>query len=142
MLNERCGETIFHGCERCGGVFLDPTAVTHAENVNDEDLVNTARRIVGAVLRGRPDLSLQVSCPVCQQPMRRSPILGGSRVDVCDAHGTWFDRGELGELVQAHMEARAGEISEEDLKAAGVSGGTSKSSFFGDLFATLGVLLR
>ena len=42
-----------------------------------------------------------VSCPLCHNPMNRLNFgrVSGVIVDVCKAHGTWFDGGELTRIV-------------------------------------------
>jgi len=82
-------------CAACGGQFVE-----HA-------LLNSlleAREIAGlAVTRRarRSELGLSkvryVPCPSCRQLMNRKNFGGesGVVVDVCAAHGTWFDDGEL-----------------------------------------------
>lgn len=142
LSSSSAGATVVHGCPDCGGIWLDPRAVDHARNVNDEELLRVAFSIVGPVVRSRPDRSAQIGCPVCAATMQRVGILGGAcDVDVCTAHGTWFDRTELDAFVKAHSEARAGEVTEEDLRAAGVEGSTSKGDigFFGAMFEVAGL---
>jgi Zn-finger nucleic acid-binding protein len=45
-----------------------------------------------------------LSCPRCRQSMRRV-VAGDVEVDLCDAHGAWFDRGELAR-VKAALQAQ------------------------------------
>lgn len=69
--------------------------------------------------------------------MRRSALADTMHaIDVCDAHGTWFDRNELATFVSAFSEQRAGEIDDEDLAAAGVPG--RSDGFFTQLLSLLG----
>jgi len=44
-------------------------------------------------------------CPGCGAPLSQS-IIVGITIDVCTAHGTWFDPGELAALSQ-HFEMKA-----------------------------------
>ena len=83
-------------CAACGGAFVDhgdltaridaarpggpqPDAPRHARGAPREREVHYAR------------------CPTCAQPMTRMNFgtRSGIILDVCRAHGTWFDRGEL-----------------------------------------------
>jgi Zn-finger nucleic acid-binding protein len=43
-----------------------------------------------------------VSCPVCSELMLRRNFgeTSGVVVDVCSSHGVWFDRGELGRILE------------------------------------------
>jgi Zn-finger nucleic acid-binding protein len=47
-----------------------------------------------------PDVR-KFKCPLCQAVMQRSAFgkTSGILVDVCAAHGTWFDRGELEQVI-------------------------------------------
>lgn len=40
-----------------------------------------------------------LSCPVCSQPMV-TETHQGVQLDVCSAHGSWFDLGEVSSLIQ------------------------------------------
>lgn len=62
-----------------------------------------------------------VFCPVCKEQTRRVSVPGTRHdVDVCDAHGTWFDCDEMAAFAESFKERRAGEITDEDLEGAGV----------------------
>ena len=86
-------------CPRCGGMFVP-------------------REVLAEVLcraeqsgpfpeghRSRPVMALEqvkyVPCPLCHTSMNRMNFgkLSGVIVDVCRAHGTWFDAGELTRVV-------------------------------------------
>ncbi|MEO8877781.1 MAG: zf-TFIIB domain-containing protein [Polyangiaceae bacterium] len=139
------GETKIAGCANCGGIWLDPRAVDHARNVNDQDLLRVAFSIVGPFVPSKPDKDLHISCPVCGVAAKRVSILGDAcAVDICAQHGTWFDREELDQFVSAHSTARAGEVTEDDLRAAGVGGSTEKGDigFFGAMFQVAGFFGR
>jgi Zn-finger nucleic acid-binding protein len=129
----RSTESVLHGCMSCGGVWLDPATVERLSRARDPDLERAAGRILG-LLRPGPGLrDPLICCPVCAAPLRRAEIANSvSQIDVCDAHGTWFDRGEVVAFAEASAESRAGEVSEDDLRAAGVGGG-----FFSRLFSSL-----
>lgn len=63
-------------------------------------------------------------------------------IDTCAAHGTWFDGLELPQFIEAFAEARAGEITEEDARAAGLPGsGGGGGGFFTELFEAASGLL-
>ena len=82
-------------CSACGGQF--------AEHALLKDLLRSRAR-VGAMMGNRPrkvELALgavkYLPCPACGVLMNRRNFGGtsGVVVDVCHAHGTWFDAGEL-----------------------------------------------
>ncbi len=82
-------------CATCGGQFVDHLALR--ELVDRRDLpvaigAPPSRRFVAA-----PGPVKYVPCPECKTLMNRKNFGGtsGVVVDVCKAHGTWFDLGEL-----------------------------------------------
>ena len=91
-----------HGCRRCGGAWV-PDATLRA-------LVEQARRgeIAGAPPTERSRtvrLDQPVvyrSCPECGEMMLRRNFarISGVITDTCRAHGTFFDAGELGEVLE------------------------------------------
>ncbi len=81
-------------CLACGGVFAshDALGALLAGRVGDERIAEL--RVSGPIPVGD---QLYVRCPVCDQVMNRSrfaPKLG-LVVDACQAHGLWFDGGEI-----------------------------------------------
>jgi Zn-finger nucleic acid-binding protein len=82
-------------CSECGGQFAGHPLL--------KDLLRSRVR-VGALMQSRPrkvELALgavkYLPCPECGLLMNRRNFGGtsGVVVDVCHAHGTWFDAGEL-----------------------------------------------
>ena len=93
-------------CEHCGGLWLEVAAF---------ERICTSREQQSAVLGGAalsPSSQLHansisekvryVPCPQCGQLMNRINFArcSGVIVDVCRAHGTWFDRDELREIIE------------------------------------------
>ncbi len=74
-------------CSRCGGVFV-PAALM-------------PRFVDGTFPRGTPVAHvggpMYVKCPRCRMVMNRRQFAPGAKVvvDVCRAHGVWFDDAEL-----------------------------------------------
>lgn len=138
----RVGKSVLAGCGYCGGIWLDTATVEHLRAVRDSDVEDAARRLVGVILR-RVDRSPLVSCPACAKAMQRVEVPGTLHsIDTCAAHGTWFDGMELPQFIAAFAEARAGEISDDDARAAGLPGSTGlEGGFFTDLFNAAGMLL-
>jgi Zn-finger nucleic acid-binding protein len=90
-----------HGCRRCGGLFLDNLAFKAA--VVDPKV---RKKIEQALRQGvaERDLAPPVACVVCGEPMQRQRA-GQVAIDVCRAHGIWFDRSELDLVVEQMVAA-------------------------------------
>jgi Zn-finger nucleic acid-binding protein len=86
-------------CPRCGGGFC-----------SRDTLAALLRKVEIAAPAGtdaRPSSSVAgpvryLVCPVCSELMLRRDFGGtsGVVVDVCSRHGVWFDRGELGQILE------------------------------------------
>jgi Zn-finger nucleic acid-binding protein len=132
---------LLRGCQSCGGLLLDGATVQRLQDHRDPGVEDAARTLLGAWLRRAQARPEEISCPVCGAAMRRVvDRLARHHVDVCDAHGTWFDGDELPAFIRAFAELRAGELDDEDLAAAGIPGSAPKEGdggFFTDLFSLL-----
>jgi Zn-finger nucleic acid-binding protein len=99
-------EVTLQGCGHCGGIFLDNDGSTYVTRRVDPEIALLADRAAmnGA---GRPlDLAATLlACPACATPMSRVRA-AGIDLDVCAAHGTWFDRGELHRVIDAYAQTR------------------------------------
>lgn len=84
-------DVLLRGCGRCGGLWLDNDA--------SMKVIQSPRPDVLAAAPGGPapvDTEASIRCPLCQRSLARYPALDPSvQVDVCEDHGTWFDRDEL-----------------------------------------------
>jgi Zn-finger nucleic acid-binding protein len=89
-------------CSRCEGIWID---VDSLRQICDEREKQAA--VLG--MPGPPDQPLglekqirYVPCPVCRELMNRVNFAHCSHVivDVCKAHGTWFDKDELRRTVE------------------------------------------
>lgn len=101
----RCGvslETADEGqgvleCGKCGGMFVGHGALARIMAERRTERVDAPRAPFHPPLEGRVDEVRYLECPECRSMMNRRNF--GSRsgivVDVCKAHGTWFDTGEL-----------------------------------------------
>lgn len=86
-----------HECPRCGGIFIPREALA--------DLL--CRAELGGPFPEEPrarmalDEVTYLPCPLCHASMNRMNFgrYSGVIVDVCRAHGTWFDAGELTRVV-------------------------------------------
>jgi len=121
--------SVLAGCKSCGGLWLDAASVDRLRKARDEELEQAARRVNGVFIRRGPvpNRMAAISCPVCSAPLRRIELPDTMHsIDACDAHGTWFDRDngdELQMFVTAFEAARAGEVTGDDLRHAGVPAG-------------------
>src|SRR5215212_9366273 len=86
------------GCGACGGVWADnATSKEIVEKLDGQlvELADTAAELaakrVGAPL---PSDARTRHCPECHGVLDRVRH-ASTNLDVCTAHGTWFDRGEL-----------------------------------------------
>jgi Zn-finger nucleic acid-binding protein len=131
MPEKRIGPGLAAGCRSCGGLWLDTAIVDRLSATRDEELETALRRPFGViiVMNPTPNRNTKISCPECSGPMRWVELPDSpSGIDVCDTHGTWFDARELATFLENQSEARAGEVTSEDMEAAGVGG------FFARLF--------
>ncbi|WP_437312896.1 zf-TFIIB domain-containing protein [Sorangium sp. So ce385] len=95
----RAATGLLRDCGRCGGQLVDHALL--------RDLLERRESYGAAAPRPprRPehvDVRVRyVRCPACGQPMNRKNFAGksGIIVDICREHGTWFDRGELPQLL-------------------------------------------
>lgn len=54
------------------------------------------------------DTALAAHCPECHTPLHRFQVTRARvELDACGAHGTWFDRGELGKVLRELAVERA-----------------------------------
>ena len=101
-------------CAACGGVFVEHASLARlVGSARPSDGAQHARHAAHVPSTGKT--AGYVRCPTCRQPM--TPMNFGKRsgivVDACREHGTWFDRGELGAVLDF---VRAGGI-EPDVAA-------------------------
>jgi Zn-finger nucleic acid-binding protein len=99
----RLKQTSLHECPRCQGTWLDSESFRRicAEQERQAD-------ILGAPAHSRPPVVIPPrnfryrGCPICQRLMNRYNFANASGVviDSCAAHGVWFDRDELRQIVE------------------------------------------
>lgn len=83
-------------CPRCLGLLIEPSVV--------RELFHDASKAAGRE-RDMPELMEHEfgdpprPCAICGEPMRRE-FYDWLQLDECEAHGIWFDDGELDELIQ------------------------------------------
>lgn len=93
-------------CEICAGMFAD-----NARSRAIVAALDRALLVLSLTLRAtrpptaRPDH--EVTCPECQGPMARIAIASAAcTIDACGEHGTWFDAGELDDVMRAYANQR------------------------------------
>jgi Zn-finger nucleic acid-binding protein len=91
-----------HGCRRCGGVWIDRTTLVAMLDSAAQQGAGDGR----ASTVPRRALSVQTkvvyrSCSVCKHAMARRNFarISGVIVDECRVHGTFFDAGELEDVL-------------------------------------------
>jgi Zn-finger nucleic acid-binding protein len=97
-------------CPACCGVWLDAGAVDRVVRERREQSLSTLRQVLGPSqgLVGDPagapaqPARMYIRCPDCDQIMNRVNFArrSGILLDVCRAHGTWFDAAELPRVVE------------------------------------------
>ena len=98
------GDVVIDECATCHGIFLDHVAVQRV--VTDRQQAR-AEAILGMLPSTEtsqalpPGAKMYVKCPICANMMNRKLFAGGSGViiDVCRAHGAFFDVGELPKII-------------------------------------------
>jgi hypothetical protein len=105
------GETAFHECKGCGGVWLARERVSRLERDTQAraELAPVARRPTPAVPPRAAGPLRYRRCPGCAALMHRVNIarISGVIVDRCAAHGDFFDADELAGLVRFWEEGGA-----------------------------------
>lgn len=93
-------------CEKCGGVFADLATSHRILEVMDRQIL--AIGFNAAIAKTKPkDDGRPVRCPECQLEMIKNRIEAACcEVDACPLHGTWFDTGEMVDVMRAFERAR------------------------------------
>lgn len=97
------GKTRLLECSKCEGIWLDADAFQQiCEDREKQADVLGMPTSLSPVEPGQLDAVHYWPCPVCQTLMNRVLFAKCSHVvvDVCRAHGTWFDRDELRRIVE------------------------------------------
>lgn len=93
-------------CEKCGGVFADVAATQRIVSTMDRLLLEIGFQAGFGKPRSNHE-PREVTCPECLIAMQMQRIESAAcTVDVCPAHGTWFDTGELEDVMRAFARAR------------------------------------
>jgi Zn-finger nucleic acid-binding protein len=93
-----------YACPDCGGIWLDSATTVRVETTLDTQTIQVGEVASSLSQNPAPPHAPSPPCPLCLNPMRSYVVLGTDvEVDACDAHGTWFDRGELQTLIRELM---------------------------------------
>jgi Zn-finger nucleic acid-binding protein len=93
LAREERATIVVHTCVDGDGWFVETTDPNELAWLREMDSEATATAMA--------DDSPALTCPSCEARMRRIFVVpGGVYIDICDAHGTWLDRGELARLAK------------------------------------------
>lgn len=134
------GKVTLSECTKCEGLWTD-TATLHqicADQEKQSAILGGAIPLPAA--QGRPlEKVVYVPCPICAKLMNRVNFAkcSGVIVDVCQAHGTWFDKEELRRLVEfirsgGLLEAREKEIAELERRKQRADAGLTDHRLYAD----------
>ena len=92
-------------CPACGGLWVDSATLQEiCTNQEEQQAVMGFNPEIVAASGAAAARSTRtyIPCPECNKLMNRKQFAGCSRVivDWCKAHGTWFDKDELRQIVQ------------------------------------------
>ncbi|MFO0659364.1 MAG: zf-TFIIB domain-containing protein [Polyangiaceae bacterium] len=150
LFEGRRGNVVLHGCGNCGGVFADNSHTQRVIARFDGDAVGLAQQ-ASAAARTVVRPTTPGCCPVCSGMMRFVNVDPYDlQLDICDAHGTWFDRDELQRLTWIYHQSQGAsqpggyptapaneEVYYEDSSSSTV--GDAVASFAGAAVATVAV---
>jgi Zn-finger nucleic acid-binding protein len=145
-------ETLLDECPKCGGLWIDQAAFERVTKESQSQ--QSALQALGSLPPRRGKLTAEarkvvyLRCPDCDTVMNRRNYArrSGIIIDVCAAHGIWFDRDELTRVIEFVRRGGLEESKRRDLEelrretaraeAARLSAG-QRSGFFGNegLFA-------
>jgi Zn-finger nucleic acid-binding protein len=149
-------DVVIDECSGCEGLFLDDTAIRRVLDAEDSAraealLAALPRRPTSHTAKGG---KMYIKCPTCSTLMNRKLFATGSGIviDVCKAHGTFFDGGELptiiefvqrgGLAVAAKKDALRDQQDERERRAANDrSRARHNRNYISDDAAALGVFL-
>jgi Zn-finger nucleic acid-binding protein len=98
------GEAILEECRGCGGVWVDAESFRRLceDKAEQAAYAGMGSPLVAPAHAPRTGPVSYVPCPDCQKLMQRINFArcSGVIVDVCKGHGTWFDRDELGQIIE------------------------------------------
>lgn len=121
-------------CPKCEGIWVDAASLEKICADREQQAAVLGMAVSLPHESGALETVRYIPCPVCNKLMNRVNFANCSHVivDVCKAHGTWFDKDELRRIVEfiragGLEQARARQISElqeqeRELRAARMGG--------------------
>ncbi|MBN1567764.1 MAG: zf-TFIIB domain-containing protein [Acidobacteria bacterium] len=124
----RCNETFLlvqiknrnlEECPACGGLWIDNETLQEICTNQEQQQAVMGFSPEPASAAGSPVVlhkRTYIPCPRCNKLMNRRQFAGcsGVIVDWCKAHGTWFDRNELRQIVQFILDGGLGRARERE----------------------------
>jgi Zn-finger nucleic acid-binding protein len=106
-------------CPACGGLWVDNGTLQAicADQEQQQAIMGFFSEPVPTVgAPAAPSNRTYIPCPRCNKLMNRRQFAGCSRVivDWCKAHGTWFDRNELRQIVRFILDGGLGKARERE----------------------------
>lgn len=93
-------------CEKCGGVFANNDASRRIVIAFDRVLLEIGFESSLGKPRAK-ETGRSLTCPECLIAMQRVRIESAACwIDACPSHGSWFDPGELEDVMRAFRRAR------------------------------------
>lgn len=126
---EAAGVTM-SACGHCGGLWLDNRSAQRVQQALPDEALALADR-ASRFGSGQVDTSHLLACPCCQKALARVNVkAAGVDIDVCSAHGTWFDRHELSAIARALGQLRSRRVGAGMMVAGGVAvAGTAAAAY-------------
>ena len=113
-------DLVIDSCSRCNGTFVDAAAkrmLAEQDPERAQELISTLARYAEQPVP-EVDQAAVAHCPVCGIAMQRklSATGAGVVIDVCRAHGTFFDGGEQLRIIR-FVQAEADRPEQRELRA-------------------------
>jgi Zn-finger nucleic acid-binding protein len=98
----RVGSVTLDECERCGGLWVDSGSFRRICAEREEQAVVLQLGTPSPGMPSPAEPQGYVPCPECRRLMNRQNFarVSGVILDVCRAHGVWFNPGELQRIVE------------------------------------------
>jgi Zn-finger nucleic acid-binding protein len=89
------------GCPQCAGFWIDSQSATALMQSPQRVFIKLADQM-SRKAKGKVDKREDPKCPTCEGSMKQVES-HGITIDVCAAHGTWFDAHELQDMLKARL---------------------------------------
>ncbi len=117
-----------YACHDCGGIWLDSETTARVEQSLDTQTIQVGEVAASLAEIPFPPHAASPPCPICRAPMHTlSAPSTDVELDRCEAHGTWFDRGELQTLIRELMDRMTTTTDASSFDASSSSSSTQPS---------------